>query len=144
MKQFLVIVTLSLILSACATHQPLINEDNVKDSRIEISYVLGHNSYKYIATAKGPLAEITSLREDRTLERKSIPLESYQKFARKVEDLFKNPAEAHDEVDCRTPYKIEIVAKDKIRTRSGCRSSETDSNVGNVIKDGEFLFYSQK
>ncbi len=141
--KYLILAT-TVLLAACATHAPLINDNNIKESRIEISYVLGHISYKYIATALGERAEIASLREDTTLEKKSISLATYQNFASKVENIFKLAENEHQDTECRTPYKIEVFAENQIRIRSGCRSSDHGDHFGNIIKEGEYLFYSQK
>ncbi|MNJ94882.1 hypothetical protein D3C87_125850 [compost metagenome] len=140
--------SLSSVLALCfiagCANKPMINSENLDSSQVEISYVLGHTHYKYMAVAGKHNAEVSSLRDDRVLEKKSIPLARYQDFAGKVEKMLQSSATPAPDESCRTPYKIQVTAGKKVRTGSGCRTSDVEGKVGRLIKEGEFLLYSEE
>lgn len=126
----------------CASKQHLITPENLRQSQIEITYMLGHSLYKYVATGGKTKAEVSSYRDNQVLEKRTIPLARYQEFSAKLEDAIRSAP--HQEVDpsCRTPYKIHIIIEDKERTTSGCRNTDSEGQIGQILKEGEFLFYS--
>lgn len=84
MKPYLLILGSLLVASGCATTR-LITPENAMKSRIEIDYVLGHSNYKYIALGGKEEAEISSFRDDKVLEKKSIPASGLE-VLRQVKD----------------------------------------------------------
>jgi hypothetical protein len=138
--------TISLIVFmffGCASYSPIITDKNVGESQIEIHHSLGHNQYMFLAKAQNQKAEVSTFRDSQLVETKTIPLENYVTFIRKIEKTLETSGETHDPTkECRTPYKIVVTAHQKVRTLSGCRSNEHKSMIGDILKEGEFLFYS--
>lgn len=141
-KTTLFILPMMLFLASCAS-RPLITEHNVNESSVEISYTLGHSHYKYLAIASDKTAEVSSLRDNKTLEKKSIPLSRYHDFATKVEAALQTLKTDKAIEDCRTPYTIRVSVGNEVQTSSGCRSADSEGKVSSLIKEGEFLFYAE-
>jgi|GEM_PF-3051730 hypothetical protein len=134
-------VALIGLATGCAHSPPMIEGDNAPNSHILIAYDLGHTHYRFKARALQRRAEISSWRDDQVLEKKVISLDQYRQFADRVYELVRSHPNEEINEDCRTPYKISLEAQKKEVSVSGCRSEKNNETVGQVIKEGEFLFY---
>lgn len=131
------------VLAGCASGR-LITDKNAMNSRIEIDYVLGHSRYKYTAIGGAETARVSSSRDEHVLEDKSIPVARYRDFAARLEKAIRSaPAGVVDE-SCRTPYRVRIVIEGRESTTAGCRSADAEGQIGQLLKEGEFLFYAAK
>ena len=131
-----------LAIIGCATQSVLITPDTLNNSQIEIAYVLGHTEYKYIAKGDQDSAEVSSYRADQLVEKKKITLDRHREFAAKLEEVLRSsPSNSADE-NCRTPYRIQITTSVRTSTTTGCRSADTEGQIGQILKEGEFIFYS--
>lgn len=126
----------------CATNRSLITPENLERSQVEIISALGHSQYKYVAIGSAETAEVSIYRDERVIETRVIPLEKYQDFAKRLEHALRSAPSSDVDVSCRTPYKITITIDDRQNTTSGCRSADSDGNIGQLLKEGEFIFYS--
>lgn len=139
-----IMFTYFLCTSACAGKELIVKPDTLSESRVEISYVLGHTQYSYVAIGDPNKAEVSSYRDERLLEKQTIPLVRYQEFIKKVENIFETATKEEVDENCRTPYRVFVVVKKKEHTATGCRSADSEGLLGQVLKEGEFLFYSTK
>lgn len=132
-----------VIAIAACTSKDIITPQNANNSRIEIDYVLGHNRYKYVAIGGAQAAKISSYHNDKELESKKISVQKYQVFADQLESAIRSsPAGVIDE-SCRTPYYIRITIGEDVHKTSGCRSADAEGKIGRLLKEGEFLLYSE-
>ena len=143
MKTTILMITLAILLTSCTTGSKVIEPANVQNSNVTISYNLGHSRYQFLATAKDEIAEISSWRDDKVLERKNISLEKYLKFADQVHLAIQSYKPETREEECRTPFQISLVSQKKQKTVNGCRGDAGDGQIGKVIKEGEHLFYTE-
>lgn len=134
---------LFLALSSCAT-KSLITPDNAMKSKIEINYALGRSQYKYVAIGGKDQAEVSSFKDEKLLEKKSISPEKYQAFASKLENAIHATPSSEPQENCRTPYKIDVMIAEKESTFKGCRSDDTNGQIGKLLREGEFIFYSEE
>lgn len=139
-----------LLISACATKKPHIDQRNLSESQVDISYMLGHSSYRYRASSKKETAEIASYRDQSLLEKRTIPMETYKSFMKKVEEALQKsnassgPPTQEELQGCRTAYSVSVKTKQQKMAMSGCRSEDTEGFIGQLIKEGEFLMYSNE
>lgn len=135
---------ITFIFLGCTTPPKVIEPETVKNSKVEIEYGLGHSRYQFLAEAAVDRAEISSWKDDKVLEKKEIPLDVYLGFAEKVHEAiesYEGPKEVSK--DCRTPFAVSLTSKKETYLVTGCRGEHTDSKIGQVIKEGEYLFYSE-
>ncbi len=136
-------ILLSLIFaSGCISQPKVIKEETVQNSHVTISYHLGHSRYQFFAQGLEDQAEISSWKDDKMLEKKTISLEKYLNFSELAHNTIKNFKDMPIESDCRTPFQIEFSTQNEALKISGCRSENTQSQIGQVIKEGEYLLYS--
>lgn len=133
----------SAALMGCATPQ-LITPANAKKSKIEIDYVLGHSRYRYIASGGENDAEISSYRDEQQIETKKISPDKYEDFALRLEKAIRSSPVGVVDENCRTPYQIKITIEDRTSMMSGCRSADSEGQIGKLLKEGEFLFYVEE
>lgn len=138
------ILSLLIVMSGCTSQPKVIKEDTVQNSHVTISYHLGHSRYQFFAQGLEDQAEISSWKDDKMLERKIISLEQYLSFSELAHQAIKNFKDTPIESDCRTPFQIEFSTQNEALKISGCRSEKTQSQIGQVIKEGEYLLYTEE
>lgn len=134
---------LIFFLTSCASPPRLITPETVQNSQVNISYNLGHSRYRFLAKADSKKAEISSWRDDKVLAKRAIPLSKYLEFADQVHRAVKSHSATPASGECRTPFRIQMVSKEDQYTVSGCRGESGDEKIGQLIKEGEFLLYTE-
>lgn len=137
-------ITTFFLLMGCVSPPRVIKPETVQDSEVTISYNLGHSRYRFLAKADSEKAEISSWRDDKILAKRAIPLTKYLEFADQVHQAIKSRSTSTASGECRTPFRIEMVAKDDQYTVSGCRGESGDEKIGQLIKEGEFLLHTEE
>ncbi len=117
------------------------------ESSIEISYLLGHRQHRLIVANKGDNASAQTFSERAILEHNVVDRARYEEFYRKAVSFVQTGHTGQRTVAsspiCRSPYSIIIKNGPDTWTENGCRSNE-EGGIGRLVRDGEFLLYSQK
>ncbi len=142
MKKTLIILTLALSF-ACSTPAPEgMTEDMVSQSTVDIRYQLGHSQYRYLANSSEDNSQISSYRDESLLETRVIPLKKYLEFLTFIDAQFPELEQVTHIEGCRTPFTIMLITKKEHKTVTGCRSQDELGILGQILKEGEHLFYS--
>lgn len=131
------------------TSQEFVREA-IKDSTIDISYVLGHSRRRLIAWARDDSFGGQTLMDHQILRESEIDPRLYTEFFGKAEQFVSTPlrrpavrlpADEHD--GCRTPFIVKVRVGAETQTLQGCRGDD-DGALSHLVRDGEFLLYSKK
>lgn len=138
------------------------DEGNWNESSLDIQYILGH-SHRHIHMQSVSGQARAQVLVDRTLMKEN-PIEAsrYRDFMRKVAEFIdhkRTPAMAAvtapgsstgvtppvnpGSLECRSPYTITLRSGKESYVVNGCRMSE-DGSFSHIVKDSEFLVYSQR
>jgi hypothetical protein len=127
-----------------------IAREALKDSTVDISYVLGHSRRRLVAWARNDSFGGQTLMDHQILRETEIDRRLYSEFFSKAEQFVsaprRKPAEQNpsDEKDsCRTPFTVKVRIGAETQTLQGCRG-EDDGALSHLVRDGEFLLYSKK
>lgn len=147
----------------CATHRPLpepgavlsadeLTKAALADSSIDIAYVLGHSHRRFVAWAKSATFGGQTLVDHQVLRESGIERGHYSEFFGKAE-LFvsaprRHPADqgastAAPEDVCRTPFTVTVRVGADTKILQGCRGAD-EGALSHLVRDGEFLLYSNK
>ena len=149
----LVTLLLALQWGGCATRSPVAtlplagaSNDAPADtaSRLEISYLLGHDVYRFRFQAeKNRVLAQKYLDHERIKETEVDRIKYLDLFQRASQLISKNrkPAEA---APCRAPFTLTVQAGSRSESASGCRQSEEGLGISRLARDAEFLLYFQK
>jgi hypothetical protein len=126
----------------------------LKDSAVDISYVLGHSRRRLVAWARNESFGGQALLDHQILRESEVDRSRYSAFFGKAEALVsapkRKPAQqgaagsgADDNDSCRTPFTVTVRVGSKSQTLQGCRG-EDDGALSHLVREGEFLLYSSK
>ncbi len=151
-KHTFAIVVLVGIWSGCAT-QPVepkpesVSSRGLKDSGIDITYVLGHSHRRFIAQAKNSFFLAQSFVDKQILKENSVNEGHYTAFFSKVEQFVsaptRGPSATSNSNNCRSPFTITLRVGADTKAVSGCRGMD-DGALSHLLRDGEFLLSSRK
>ena len=143
-------VSLLVSFAACSTApkspSPLdqVNWSGVHDSRVEISYVLGHDRRQLIAHTDKRNVLIREVLDREVLDEGKVDQTKYSAFLKKAYEFALSPRRSlSGDSTCRTPFTVTVDIDKENRTVSGCRDAD-ETALSRLIKDGEFLLYSKK
>jgi hypothetical protein len=123
-------------------HPPDFTENQLKFSSIQIEYELGHDHYSFEVVSKDSI-QVKSYLDKHLLKVGNISREKYLPFLTKSIRLLKAyESSTRKEPNCRGPFKITIKLGESSKTSMGCRN-EGEGTFGRLIRDGEFLLYSE-
>lgn len=130
-----------------ARNAALAEEQRWGDSSLDINYTLGHLRRKIHMESQGNQI-VAQLLLDRTLmKQNSIDPPRYRDFMKKVEEFMnqkRSPSsEAVPTPECRSPFLVNLRSGKDTRILNGCRSSD-ESSFSHLVRDAEFLIYSQR
>jgi hypothetical protein len=144
---------LILVASGCATQRPLpeaASKDDlseVQNSRIDISYILGHSQRKISLHPKGGAYVAQAFLERRIMRETEIDSKAYLDFYAKTTQFIRapkrNPTGLPADGLCRTPFVVTLQKGSETQTTQGCRGSD-DGALSRLVWVGEFLLYSKK
>ncbi|MGK5086701.1 hypothetical protein WDW86_04030 [Bdellovibrionota bacterium FG-2] len=134
------------LLTGCASSKSKPNEKmptpEEADSSIEISYVLGHNRYKFCAASQENVATGQTFMEREKLQDSRIDTAKYTAFLKKVAE-FSTTSQRVPASFCRSPFTVSFRIGKRKETLSGCRTGN-EAALSKIIQEGEFLLYSKK
>ncbi len=143
---FIILIALTLIESGCASSKPKLDTSKQTpeegDSNIEITYVLGHNRYKFCAAATESMAAGQTFIEREKLQDSKIDLAKYTAFLKRVSEFSALPQRT-PAAFCRSPFTIAVRIGKRKEVLSGCRTGN-EAELSKIIQEGEFLLYSKK
>ncbi len=117
------------------------------ESQIEISYLRGSNSHRYLISEDKDTAMMKAFKDQYLMKEIKISQDNFTKIANETEgvvnELKRNPT-AKEDSPCRTPFHIKIKGPQALESVEGCRGSNEGALVGKLIKDVEFLMASPK
>ena len=139
---------LALALISCSSSKT-VSEDRWDRSgtaaSIEISYLRGYNSHRYLVLEEKEDAKVQAYKDQYLMKEMKIPLNKFSKLAEEtatiVASLKRNPA-SKDALPCRTPFMIRLKDNSENRSVAGCRGSTEGAALGKLIKDVEFIMAS--
>lgn len=117
-------------------------------SRVEISYVLGHVRRKFIVNAgKDQVWAVTYL-EDQILEQGRLDPQQYGKFLSDAHEIASQlqstpRAPATEGGACRSPFKLTVESDGKVQSAQGCREPG-HTGISRLVRKGEFLLFSTR
>ena len=141
-------------LSGCATHPPQADGSRagddadraaLTDSSIDISYVLGHSHRRLVVWAGKDGLGGQTLLDHQILRESPVERGRYAQFLAKVEQFLNAPRRkpADNDDSCRTPFTITVRVGTETKIVQGCRG-EDDGALSHLVRDGEFLLFSNK
>jgi hypothetical protein len=159
-RTLLLATGLALVLGACASAPPqsetppappakLLNvEEALRDSDVEITYVLGRTHRKFSAQAKEQVCAAQTFLDKQLVKSGPIEAKRYGEFLGKVSQFMKSPQTAQSAStaksnpdSCRSPYTIRLRAGAANESVQGCRGPD-EGTLAHIVRDGEFLMLS--
>ncbi len=119
----------------------------LKDSSIDIQYILGHEHYRFVATSLENSVTAKSLRDRQIVRNGPIDKNLYTDFFQKASNFIshsKSSESSGEKSDshCRSPFTVTVNIEKETHTTKGCRSTD-NGTLSKLVNDGEFLLYSQ-
>jgi hypothetical protein len=130
-------VALLLALSCCST--PNRKE---ADSSIDITYVQGHDRFRFAAESRNEQAVAKSIQEQRVVKETEVDRKEYLEFLDHVSKFVAAPKLPAPGEACRAPFTVSVRIGNDTQQIHGCRSTD-DGALGRLVRRGEFLLYSQ-
>ena len=134
------------VLVGCASNPGTANRSaatsKLTGSSLEINYMRGGNLHRFIATLNGDLVQAECYRDRQLLRSRHMDPAKYQELVKLATQLLEQsptPALAA----CRAPFTLRLRNDEAVKTMDGCRSSEQGVALGKLIKDAEFLVFSE-
>jgi hypothetical protein len=145
----LFICSLMTMLASCASSNKYeiekIEERDLVESSVNITYQTGHKIYSFKAWSVENNAQMANYLNNQLIEEKEISYEQYLDFSNQALELAKSHPEFAEEEKtdelCKMPFSIEIKTPDRIKNLMGCRSDDEEGRLGRLIRTGEILFY---
>jgi hypothetical protein len=137
------------VLASCAGLQssPHTDESIAEKSRIDISYILGHNLYRFHAESLSNNVRGQSFLDKQLLKTASLDRSRYTIWAQKVIDFVSNAKQQKSAeelvAECRTPYSVTLEIGQHKHIAKGCRSDQDGVKLALLAKEAEFLLYSK-
>lgn len=153
------LICIVFLYSGCATNpQRTLSSDSnptrstqfTSDSTLDISYILGHNSHRFIAEAKANLIKGQSFMDRQLLKAGMLDHGKYSELLQRVsafvQQISDTPSQARLPASegCRSPFTVTLRVGAKTQTARGCRSSDQATDFGKITRDAEYLLYSAK
>lgn len=129
-----------------------IDREALKDSTVDISYVLGHSRRRLVAWARNDTFAGQTLMDHQILRESKIDRRHYSEFFGKAEQFVstprrkpatQTPPDEKEGAACRTPFTVTVRVGNETQTLQGCRG-EDNGALSHLVRDGEFLLYSKK
>jgi hypothetical protein len=115
-------------------------------SFLEINYVRGNNRHRFIATVNGDSVRAECYRDKQLLKARKMDPGKFEELVQQALTLV-NTRPLSSTVTatspCRTPFTLRLKNEDAIKTLDGCRSTDQGVALGKLIKDAEFLVFSE-
>ncbi|MBC7385079.1 MAG: hypothetical protein H7301_02820 [Cryobacterium sp.] len=123
-----------------------VSRDDLRESSVEVRYTLAQNNYRLqVAAVNGEVNGYNGVNEQ-PIERQKIRSVSYLNFLKKASsilDSLKKKMKNEEIKDCKTPFLLTVQRSgEPLEKIAGCRSHDSEGQVGRLIQEGEFLFYS--
>jgi hypothetical protein len=137
---------LLLLVSASCAHRPAAPPPaaaEIDGTRVDITYVLGHSQRRFLAQAEKDAPRAQLYLEKSILEEGAVDRARYSAYLEKVSRFLSEGGRAPAAQGCRSPFRIELRVGGQTRTLQGCRAGD-DGALARLIRDGEFLLYSQR
>ena len=131
---------LALFITGCAGLRPA-----GENSQIEISYLRGSNSHRYVLNEEKENAKIKAFKDQYLMKEMDISLDNFSRIADDTAIIFdslKRTPAGKELSPCRTPFVIRVKDAQNNKSVEGCRSSNEGAALGKLIKDVEFLMAS--
>jgi hypothetical protein len=113
-------------------------------SSVDIVYTLGRNQHRLVLMSEAEKATGKTFLDKQIVEEASLDRARYTSFLRKAQVFVTEPKRnTAQQQPCRAPYLVTLRINKEIFTKSGCRSND-EGSLSRLVKDGEFLIYSQK
>lgn len=141
-----------LLLAGCAsapkTRRPAAQEPSIKrlPLSVELTYLRGHNSRKFIIKRTNLGANIQEFRDHQLLKNISVEGEKTTELLERSSTVFssiENQPVRKDGMPCRTPFALRITNQESVGTVEGCRNSEEGNLIGKFVSEVEFLISSR-
>ncbi len=146
--KFACLLLLPLILWGCTLGKVASDEKwdrSGTDASIEISYLRGYNSHRYLVLEEKEDAKVQAFKDQYLMKEMKIPLNKFSRLAEEtatiLASLKRNPA-SKEQSPCRTPFLIRLKDNSENRYVAGCRGSNEGAALGKLIKDVEFIMAS--
>ena len=150
MKTLLTLTFFTLLLNACASTAPKGNPEASaatfsKDMAIEITYLRGMNSHRFVVDDEKESARIRCYRDHRLLKEIKIDRSKFSDLVSEthtvVASLERHPA-AKNNAPCRTPFTVRVRDDHEIKSIAGCRATDEGAVLGKLLKDVEYIMSS--
>ncbi len=146
--------TVALLLASCAGKEtPPVAQPDISNARldisgpsIEITYLRGMNSHRFVLNEGSETGRIQCYRDHRLLKEIRIGKDKYSELAKEsagvLAALERHPAQKAA-APCRTPFTFKMSDTHESRIIEGCRSTDEAAALGKLIKDVEFIMMSE-
>lgn len=145
LRPFLFFLT---FISACNTTSKKLDEpsDTTRvnlNGSITIDYELGRDHYLLQIISQKTAIQVESYLDKHLLKQALISQEKYLAFLNKANRFVDLPRSfSTKNRPCRGPFTVVVKSGDFNKTAKGCRSSD-EGSLGRLIREGEFLLYSE-
>ena len=138
------VVWFTLLLLSCTTApvEEELTEEIVVQSTIDIRYQMGQSQYRFLANSGEEASSISSFRDDQQLENRLIPLAKYRELFQFIEARLSLIESIEHSEGCKTPFSLMLINRREHRTFTGCRSMDSEGVLGQILNQGEVLFFS--
>ena len=82
-------------------------------------------------------------RDKQLLKARVMDTAKYMALVKQASELVENPKPETAPGACRTPFTLKFKRDETVKTLDGCRSSEQGVAFGKLIKEAEFLVFSE-
>lgn len=116
------------------------------NSGVDIRYILGEHHYRFLAKNQNGEVIAQSFIDQQLIREKPVNSSQYRDFINHVSDFIGGPKRAlsSSAAPCRNSFSISLKIGEENRMNQGCRSSAEGSSFSRIVRDAEFLLYSQK
>jgi len=121
-----------------------IKEEKLKDSAVDLIYVLGNNLRRFIAESKNETITGRYFVDKQLIKEGQLDSGGYKELVQKISTLVTPHRQPANDALCRTPFKVFLRVGNDTQRLTGCRSSGYGSIFSRITRDAEFLLYSKK
>jgi len=140
-----------MLLAGCGSKEVVSNSANQnnptadqKKTSLEISYVLGHTVHRFVTTAGQGDILAEQFRDQQLMKQGKIDATKYSALVKQATELVSElRLHPSGNSNCRTPFTLKVRSDHDVQSVDGCRSSDAGAALGKLIKNAEFLLYSQ-
>ena len=111
----------------------------------ELSYVLGHDSHRFVAKNHKGRSLAQSFVNEELLKEGMVDTSRYEELLTQVAEFVRAaPRGPASDSECRGSFRVTLRQGVEVQTFQGCRSQDAGSAFSRITRDAEFLLYSKK